>query len=74
VISPPQGRYLHTGQQKPRINAHTDIHTLNRIRTHDPCARASEDSSCLTPRGHRDQLEKTLMNINYMKEGTERED
>jgi hypothetical protein len=34
------------------INAHTDIHALSRIRTHDPSVRASEDSSCLRPRGH----------------------
>jgi hypothetical protein len=47
VISPSQGRYLHTGQHKHRINAHTDIHASNGIRTHDPSVRASEDSSCL---------------------------
>jgi hypothetical protein len=28
VISPSQGRYLHTGQYKHRINAHTDIHAF----------------------------------------------
>jgi hypothetical protein len=28
VISPSQGRYLHTGQQKQRISAHTDIHAI----------------------------------------------
>jgi hypothetical protein len=28
VISPSQGRYLHTGQQKHRINAHTGIHAF----------------------------------------------
>jgi hypothetical protein len=32
-----------------RINAHS------RIRTHDPSVRASEDSSCLRPRGHCDR-------------------
>jgi hypothetical protein len=32
----------------------TYIHALNRIRTHDPSVRASEDSSCLRPRGHCD--------------------
>jgi hypothetical protein len=31
VTSPSQGRYLHTGQIKHRINAHTDIHTLSGI-------------------------------------------
>jgi hypothetical protein len=29
VISPSQGRYLHTGQHKHRTNAHTDIHALS---------------------------------------------
>jgi hypothetical protein len=33
-ISPSQGRYLHTGQQKQ--NKRTDIHVSNGIRTHDP--------------------------------------
>jgi hypothetical protein len=28
VISPSQGLYLHTGQDKHRINSHTDIHAL----------------------------------------------
>jgi hypothetical protein len=45
VISPPQGRYLHTGQHKQRINAHTDISGFSGIRTHDPRARTSEDSA-----------------------------
>jgi hypothetical protein len=52
VISPSQGRYLHTEQHKLRINAHRDCHALIGIRTHDPSIRASEDSSCLRPRGH----------------------
>jgi hypothetical protein len=30
---------------------HTDIHSLNEIRTHDPSVRAGKDSSCLRPRG-----------------------
>jgi hypothetical protein len=32
-----------------------DIRALNRIRTHDPSVRASQDSSCLTLRRHWDQ-------------------
>jgi hypothetical protein len=56
MISPSQGRYLHTGEHKHRINAHTDIYALSGIRTHDPSVRASEDSSCPRPRGHYDQL------------------
>jgi hypothetical protein len=42
-------------QHKHRINAHTDIHALSGIRTRNPRVRASEDSSCLRPRGHCDR-------------------
>jgi hypothetical protein len=55
VISPSQDRYLHTGQHKHRIKAHTDIHASSGIRFHDPIVRASEDCSCLRPRDHRDR-------------------
>jgi hypothetical protein len=55
VISPSQGRYLHTRQHKHRINAHTDIHALNGIWTHNPRVQASEKSSCLRPCGHCNQ-------------------
>jgi hypothetical protein len=47
--------YLHTGQQRHRINAHTDIHASSGIRTHDPSVRESEGGSCLRPRGHCDR-------------------
>jgi hypothetical protein len=47
VISPMQGRYLHTEQDKHRINAHTDIHALNGIRTHNPSVRASKEIHAL---------------------------
>jgi hypothetical protein len=57
-ISPSQGRYLHTEQHKHRIN--TDIHALSGIRTHDPSVRASEDGSCLRPRGYCDRLTISL--------------
>jgi hypothetical protein len=58
VISPSQGRYLHTGQYKHRINA------LSGIRIDDPRVRASEDSSCLRSRGHCDwQRYNYLMKI-----------
>jgi hypothetical protein len=43
-IGPSQGRYLNTGQHKHRINAHTDIHALNGILTHEPSVRASKGS------------------------------
>jgi hypothetical protein len=55
-ISPPQGRYLHTEQEKRRINAHTYIHASSEIRTYGPSFRASEDNSCLRQRGYRDRL------------------
>jgi hypothetical protein len=42
-VSPSQGLYLYTGQHYTEHN--TDIHGLSGIRTHDPGARASEDSS-----------------------------
>jgi hypothetical protein len=54
LISPSQGRYLHTEQ-----HTHTNIHSLSGIRTHDPCVRASEESSCLRPRGPCDRLLQT---------------
>jgi hypothetical protein len=57
MISPSQGRYLHTGQHEHRINAHTDIHALGGTRTYDPSVRASEGSSCLRPRGYCHQFE-----------------
>jgi hypothetical protein len=53
VISPSLGRHLNTGQHRHRINTYTpNIHALIETRTHDPSVRASEDSSCLKPRGY----------------------
>jgi hypothetical protein len=63
-ITPSQGRYLHTGQHKHRINAYTDIHALSGIRTHDPSVRASEYSTCLRPRCHCDRQKWNIPNIN----------
>jgi hypothetical protein len=54
-ISPSQGRYLHTGQQKHRINANTAIHASSEIRTHEPSVWTGQDSSCLRPRDHCDR-------------------
>jgi hypothetical protein len=73
VISPSQGRYLHTGQHNHRIKAHTDIHALSWIRTHDPSVRASENSSCFRPRclcvrrilGVRQQTTEVLCRVYY---------
>jgi hypothetical protein len=52
VISPSQSRYL----------TQTDIHASSGIRTHDPSVRASEDRSCLRPRGHCDRPSTGLAN------------
>jgi hypothetical protein len=66
-ISPSQGRYLHTEQHKRRINAHnTDIHALSGIRTHDPCVRATQDSSCLRPRGNCDRPLPPLLLLKHL--------
>jgi hypothetical protein len=54
-ISPSQGRYLHTGQNKHRINVHTDIYALSVIRTYDLSVGTSEGSSCPRPRRQCDQ-------------------
>jgi hypothetical protein len=59
VISPSQGRYLHTGQHRYRTNTHTNTHVSSGIRTHDPSVRAREDSSCLRPRGLCDRHSKS---------------
>jgi hypothetical protein len=64
VIRLSQGRYLHQEQHKHRINAHTDIKALSGIRTHDPSARASEDNSCLRPRGHCDRHRLLILKKN----------
>jgi hypothetical protein len=58
-ISPSQGRYLHTEQQKH--NKRTQTYMPRAIRTHDPSVRASEDGSCLRPRGHCDRLSKRML-------------
>jgi hypothetical protein len=64
VISPSQGCYIHTGQHKHRINAHTDIYASSWIRTHDPRFQASKDSSCLRPRGHCDRPNPSSVFVN----------
>jgi hypothetical protein len=55
-ISPSQGLYLNTGQHKQNKHIHApNIHALGGIRTHDPSIRASENHSCLRPRGYCDR-------------------
>jgi hypothetical protein len=56
-ISPSQSRYLTQTEYTK-----TDIHALSGIQTYDPSVRASEDISCLRPRGHCDRP-----SVNYPK-------
>jgi hypothetical protein len=48
---------------KRRIKSNTNIHASSGIRTHDYSVRASEDSSCFRPFGHRNRLSMVLLNI-----------
>jgi hypothetical protein len=47
---------------------HKYIHVLSGIRTYDPSVRASEDSSCLRPRGHCDRQIYILFALKYNSE------
>jgi hypothetical protein len=55
-ISPSQGRYLHIGQHKQRINAHRDIHASSGIRTHDTSVWAG---------GPRDHCDRQLIRFTF---------
>jgi hypothetical protein len=44
----------------PKHRIRTDFHASSWIPTHDPSVRASEDSSCLRPRGHSDRQDLLL--------------
>jgi hypothetical protein len=63
LISPSQGRYLHTGQHKHRINE--DIHASSGVRIHDPSVREGEDNSCLRARGRCDRRARDMYLQNY---------
>jgi hypothetical protein len=53
---------IHRTTQTQNKRIHTpNIHALSGIRTHDPSVRASEDSSCLTPRSYCDR--QTLFHV-----------
>jgi hypothetical protein len=52
-VSPSQGSYLHTEQNKQRIKA--DTHASSGTQTHDLSVWANKDSSCLSPRSHYDR-------------------
>jgi hypothetical protein len=51
----PVARPVPTHRTPQTRNKRTDIHALSGIRTHEPSVRATEDSSCLRPRGHCDR-------------------
>jgi hypothetical protein len=46
------------GTKKTQNNAHRNVHDWSGIRIHDPRVQASEDNSCLRPRGHCDRPPK----------------
>jgi hypothetical protein len=48
-------KHRRTQTQNKRIHT-PNTHALSGIRTHDPSVRASEESSCLRPRGYCDRL------------------
>jgi hypothetical protein len=54
-VARPLPKYWTTQTQNKRIHT-LNIHALSEIRTHDPSVRASEDRSCLRPRGYCDWL------------------
>jgi hypothetical protein len=55
-VARPLPTHRTTQTQNKRTHTHTpNIHALSGIRTHDPSFRASEDSSCLRTRAHRDR-------------------
>jgi hypothetical protein len=54
LVSRPLPKHRTTQAQNKGIQT-PNIHALCRIRTHDPSFRASEDSSCLRPRGYHDR-------------------
>jgi hypothetical protein len=69
VISPSQGRYLHTGQHKHRIHAYRHL-CLQWESYPRSSLRASEDTSCFRPRGHcgrRFGISGRLITVKYHK-------
>jgi hypothetical protein len=54
-VARPLPKHRTTWTQNKRIHT-PNIHALSGIRAHDPSVRASEDSSCLRPRGYCDRL------------------
>jgi hypothetical protein len=62
-VARPLPKHRTTQTQNKRIHT-PNIHALNGIRTHDPSFRASEDSSCLRPRGYCD---RPIIVLTYLK-------
>jgi hypothetical protein len=66
VISPSQGRYLHTGQYKHRINVHTDIMPWVVFEATIPAFERAKTIHALRLHGHRDrQRGPTCTTISY---------
>jgi hypothetical protein len=60
LVTRPLPKHRTTQTQNKRIHT-PNIHALSGIPAHDPSVRASEDSSCLRPRGHCDRLTLALL-------------
>jgi hypothetical protein len=65
-ISPSQGRYLNTGQHKHRRNAYTHQTSMPWL-GFETTIRASENSSCLRPRGYCDRPDSASQKTWYLR-------
>jgi hypothetical protein len=63
-VARPLPTHRTTQIQNKRIHT-PNIHGLSGIGTHDPSVRASEDSSCLRPRGYCNRLNATFGTLNH---------
>jgi hypothetical protein len=64
-VAKPLPKHRTTQTQNKRIHT-PNIHVFGGILTHDPSVQASEDSSCLRPRGHCDRPLVTITSSNYV--------
>jgi hypothetical protein len=62
----PVARPLPTHRTTQTQNNNRDIHAFSGILTYDPSVRATEDSSCLRPRGHCDRHEVYMKRSNLI--------
>jgi hypothetical protein len=60
LVARPLPKHRTTQTQNKHIHT-PNIHALSGIWTHDPCVRASEDSSCLRSLNYCDRLNPTLL-------------